>query len=387
MKHKHLFSKKPLSQSGKNVYVFLGLTLLTALTLLIYALRIAEEPFAFEPFLICISVFLPVCAAIYAMPLLVDAYDFLLPIIGTAFMVLLLICSTPVQWRIIAENTPNNWDTAFNILVILGIALVISFFYMILGGLSSADNRKSGLPPYFSNISSKTKEMVTIVLASVLLLTGVTTSVIRQILLHERESYMVSCEDYTSLRNFKIAANTSTPEQVHTSLFDTDEYAIIEGIDHHDFLQFTRKEFVLLGVDISDPMLLQSKHLSMDFPKEAPIASIHVASQSSDGEENEIILDLDEELSQQIIQVVRGNTVALPQVSDTSKLKGNPFPDLGKYPYVKVYFEGYDAFYWQAILGTYEGMFALGMYEVVESQGDIDATEIKFIYYVLPVSK
>ena len=379
-------SKNGLTSTKKDLWTFFAMTLLTAITFSIYALRIGEEPFTPNSFFFYFLLVIPACTIIYVMPLLMDAYAFVVPILGTLFMTLLLISSASVKWRMIAENTPDSLDVIFNMVLILGLALIISFFYMVLGGLASADRRKSGLPPYCSDISAKTKKIVLIVLASALLVTGITTSVIHQVQLHLLKPYVVSCEDYTPLLNFKISADASTSEQMSTSLLRTEEYASIEGVDHHDFLQVVIKYFGIKGGDESAPILLQSKHLGMDFPKEAPSAEIHLVGKDYESQK-ETYTKPDDALAQYITQVVRGDTASLSQVPQPFQVKSNVYPDLGNCVYARVYFEGYDAFYWQAQVMSYEDMLVLAITENSQPDKELDHREIKMVYYMLPLSK
>ena len=105
----------PKSQKKPHLLLtFLGLVLICAVISSIYILRIEDRGFTFGGFLLAFVIMIPFHLPIFAMPLLTDAYDFVVPIPATIYMVILLISSTSVSDRILQDSYPDTLSIYFS---------------------------------------------------------------------------------------------------------------------------------------------------------------------------------------------------------------------------------------------------------------------------------
>lgn len=340
--------KRPLTEGQKKLFVFLSLTVISALVATVALCRDDETVSLSWHILENVLILLVYFAVLYAMPMVTDGYRVILPILATVFCMILLICTAPVDMRMIQEARESVFVKALDFLLVGGGLLFLSLLYMICGALLSHDAKKDGLPPIFHKMSGKAYKILYGILVGVLLVTGVTTSVIYHVQMTELEAYAVSEDDYTTVMpNLRVVVDTGEPESVSHGA-DRIEYAAIDGVDHHEFIYAQKIQWVLLGVEKGQPMVLRSASSTADPAVEAPITSITVTGDTT--------VPMTPALTAQITDIVRGN--------------GTPYAGKNKpytYPVdthdleVTVTLEGYDAFVWSAPIVAFEGHYLLAV--------------------------
>ena len=371
--------RKSLTFNQRDIFVYLALALTTTIVMAVYSTRIHEDAFSIKSFLLYVFIFSHPFLIIYGLPLLTDAYDLVMPIPATIFMSALLIFSTPTPRRMILEHRESDFSLFIQIVGIMVFALFLSLLYTVIVGMASKARKISGEPPLLSHISAKTRTLMLIILSTVLLVTGITSTVIHRISVNEQKSYIVSVEDYSPLLNFTVVGELIKTESVAQGLLHTNRYSAIEGVDHREFLH--KVEVVhFMGESSGDPILLYNNSSGKDFLKDTPIASIHLVGKDSAWSEEETLFSPDNELSAEITSIIKGEGQALAGTVKTSP----PKISYGKCVFARVYFEGYDAFYWQGQIMAYENGYLLVLDEAIPSEGVPEETVIEQLYYTLP---
>lgn len=343
--------KRPLTEAQKKLFVFLALTVISALVATVAFCRDDETASISWIMLKDILILLTYFAVLYAMPMVTDGYRVLLPILATVLWIVLLICTTPVDMRMIIEARESVFLKAVHFLFAAIGLLFLSLLYMICGALLSRDAKKDGLPPIFHKMSRKAYKILYGILAAVLLVTGVTTSVIYHVQMTELKAYAVSEADYTTVMpNLRVAVDTGEPESVSHGL-DRIEYAAIDGVDHHDFIYAKKIQWVLMGVEEGQPMILRAASNTADPAADAPITSITVTGDQT--------VPVTPALAAQITDIVRGNGTPYKGENEpnTYSVSQNGAYNL----VVTVTFEGYDAFAWSAPVVEFEGHYLLAV--------------------------
>lgn len=349
MKSEAQKSGRSLPEMPQRLFVWLALVVISALVACISLCR-ENETQAFSVDLILeFFVLAAYFTALYALPLCTDGYRVLLPSLATVLCTVLLICTTFVDMRMIREARE---PVLIRSLEVIGLAVGLMFFsllYLICAALLAWDARKDGLPPIFSSLSRKAYTILYGILIGILLVTGVTTSIIRHGQMNKLNAYVVSEDDYTTVMpNLRVAVGTSEPEAVPNAL-DHTGYAAIEGVDHHDFLYAQQIEWALLGFLEHDPFILRANSNTTDPAKDAPISSIKITGDQT--------VTVTPALAAQITEIVRGG--GAPYQGEKKPNRMNISNAHAYHLTVTVSFESCDAFIWCANVVEFEGHYLL----------------------------
>jgi len=326
---------RPLTEAQKKLFAFLSLMLISALTATLAVFRADELRTAPHVLMIAFLSLLAYFATVYAMPLPTDGYHVLLPIITAVGLTALLISTAFVDMRMIQEAQANGLFTSFSVMVGAVLLEFFSFLYMIFGLILTRDTKKEGLPPIFHDMGRKAYKILYGSLAGVLLITGVTTSISHYVQMTELNTYMVSENDYTTVMpNLRVVAATDSPESVSHG-FDSIEYAAIDGVNHHEFLCAKQTEWVLLGTEIHQPILLRAQDSTTDPARDAPIKSMTLTGKTD--------VAVTPALEAQITNIIRGGGTPYRHQGEKEPNEYNTSPARAQDLMVTVTFEGYDA--------------------------------------------
>lgn len=357
----------------KKLLVYLVLTVVTALIATLADCRNNETQAFSTEVIVNFLIFLAYFAALYAIPLLTDGYHVILPVIATVLLTALLAGTTSVDMRMIRESGESGFFKSFSVATAVLVLLFLALLYTICSGLLTRDARRDGQPPIFHSMSRKGHAILYGILASVLLITGVTTSIIHHNQMTKLNAYAVSENDYLAVMpNLRAVADTTEPESVTHGL-DYVEYAAIEGVDHHYFLYAKPYQWALYGHSEGLPLILRHKDNATDPATDAAITDMTVS--------GDLKVTMTPALTAEITDIVRGRGVTYrgekePSIHNTS---GHNAHNLK----VTVSFEGYDALVWQAPVVEFEGSYLLQV-ETATDFADKDAVfEHTYAYYEL----
>ncbi len=374
MQNAMIQENKAPSDRQKRVPAFLCLTVVSSLVMTIVSNRHSETQQLSTTMIMESLIFLLFFAALYAIPFATDGYHVLVPAISTAFLTALLIISAPVHMRLMLESAPSPLAQALVYLIGAASAMFFSLLYTICAALLTKDAKEEGLPPVFHNMSKKAYRILYGVLIGVLLITGVTTSVIHYVKMVELNAYAVSENDYpTVMPNLRVAVRTGNPETVPHGL-DHIDYATIDGVDHHEFLYAQQTEWVLLGTEVHKPIILRAKDHTADPAANASIKEITLTGKAD--------IPVTPALKAQIEKIVRGQ--GTPYEGENEPNKYNVSHHKAQDLTVTVSFEGYDAFVWCVPVVEFEGHYLLEVETLTEFRDKGSIFNPTYTYYVLP---
>ena len=373
MKLKAERNGKSLPEMPQRLFVLLALAAISALAASIAISRENEAQAFSAGFLTDFLILMVYFTVMYAIPLCTDGYRVLLPSLATVFCTILLICTTAVDMRMIRESREF---ILFRSLGVLGIAIGLPIFfllYLICAALLAWDAKKDGLPPIFSSMSRKAYTLLYSVLIGVLLITGVTTSVIHHGQMTRLTAYMVSEDDYnTVMPNLRAVTDISEPEVVSHG-FDFTRYAAINDVDHHEFLHARQVEWVLLGTNEHDPFILRANGLTADPAKDLPISNVGITGDKK--------VTVTPALAAQITEIVRGG--GTPYKGEKEPSQYSVSHSRAHHLTVTVSFEGCDAFVWSANVVEFEGHDLLMVETRTDYTGKDSIFEHTYAYFEL----